>query len=133
MKRHRPNKNDLTNLARIEKRDFEGVALRFLPASARDFGVTLLHESLPAFTDTPPNLHKHTWEYVFVLSGRAVAFLNKRRFPIKKGDMFSIPPGVYHRFKSGKTPLTALSVFTPPINFKKPDVHVPSHDPAKTR
>ena len=119
-----PPKTLLVNLAQVKKRNFEGVALRFLPLSAREFGVTVLHESLPAYCDTPPNLHKHTWEYVFVLSGRATAYLDERSFPIKKGDMFPIPAGVYHRFKSGKSKLTALSVFSPAINFKNPDVHL---------
>ena len=123
------------NLSTVKKRDFEGVALRFLPLSARKFGFTVLHESVPAFTDTPPNLHKHTWEFVFVLAGRADAYLDSRHYSLKKGDMFSIPAGVYHRFKTGKSSLAAISVFSPPINFRKPDVHVlnktKANDPRK--
>lgn len=126
-------KTSSMNLSQVKKRNFEGVVLRFLPLSVRNFGVTVLHETLPAHSDTPPNLHKHTWEFVFVLSGRATAYLDKRRFPIKKGDMFTIPAGVYHRFKSGTSELTALSVFSPAINFKNPDVHLAPNTTAGKR
>ncbi|MEK7389658.1 MAG: cupin domain-containing protein [Elusimicrobiota bacterium] len=133
MRKNKYDKRGVTNLTRLNKRNYEGVILRFLPLAARSFGVTVLHETLPPYTDTPPNLHKHTHEYVFVLSGQATAYLNRRYFQIKEGDMFAIPAGVAHRFKSGKKQLTALSVFSPAINFKHPDVHLLRADASNRR
>ncbi len=118
-----PTPPPLINLSGINKQNFEGVALRLLPLSERDFGATLLHGSLPASSATPATLHKHTWEFVFVLSGRAQAYLAERRFSIKAGDMFSIAPGVPHIFKTGRQGVAALSLFSPPLNTANPDVH----------
>lgn len=113
----------ITALMRMEVHRFGEMSTRLLSVPVREFGVSVLHESLPSLCDTPAILHKRTAEFVFVLSGQADAYLDGRHFRIRKGDMFQIPAGVGHRFKAGKNGVTALSLFCPPLDRDRPDVY----------
>lgn len=66
-------------------------------------------------------IHKKTAEFVYVLSGAARACLGNKVFTVKPGDYLLVLPGTRHRFLTGKKPMTALSLFCPPMGCGKPD------------
>ncbi|OGR80170.1 MAG: hypothetical protein A2X32_05885 [Elusimicrobia bacterium GWC2_64_44] len=74
----------------------------------------IIHENGAAI---PWGVHKRTAEFIYVLSGRARACLGNVTRVIRPGDYLVIPPGVKHRIVTGKEPLVALSVFSPPMGF----------------
>jgi mannose-6-phosphate isomerase-like protein (cupin superfamily) len=57
--------------------------------------------------------HFHNVEEVYlVIGGNGLFALGKKRFPIKKGDLVTIPRNVWHRtINTGKTKMTFLTVF----------------------
>ena len=100
-----------------------GLTLRFLPVPRKPYGVSLLHEALPPFSATPALYHRLTSELVFVLKGSATAYLNGRRVRLRAGDVFEIPAGMQHQFVTGQSAIEALSLFSPPLDHKRPDAH----------
>lgn len=98
-----------------------GLTLRFLPVPRQPYRVSLLHEALPPFSSTPALYHRFTSEFVFVLKGSATAYLDGRRMRLRAGDMFEIPPGVRHQFVTRRGGVSALSLFSPPLDPRKPD------------
>jgi len=71
--------------------------------------------------DVPWGLHKKTAEFIYVLEGKAKACLGHKVYNVSSGDYLLIPPGVKHRFVTGKKPLIALSVFCPPMTWDNLD------------
>jgi mannose-6-phosphate isomerase-like protein (cupin superfamily) len=100
-----------------------GLVLRFLPVPRKPYGVSLLHEVLPPFSATPALYHRATAEFVYVLKGSAKAYLDGSLVHLKSGDMFEIPAGMEHQFMTKNSRAEVLSVFSPPLDPKKPDVH----------
>lgn len=105
------------------KRLAGGLTLRFLPVPSKPYGVTLLHETLPPGSATPALYHRFTSEFVFVLNGSVTAYLDGRRVRLGAGDMCEIPAGMQHQFVTSRRKAEALSLFSPPLDPKKPDAH----------
>lgn len=99
-----------------------GLILRFLPVPRAPYNITLLHELLPPFSETPALYHRRTAEFVFIIKGSGTVYLDGRRTRIKAGDMFGIPAGMQHQFATRQSSVEALSLFAPPLDLKKPDV-----------
>lgn len=113
----RPAKRSLRGVA---SRSFGALKMRLLPLTG--FPVSVLHETLPPRSQIPAVLHRRTREYVFVLSGRGEALIDGRRVPLRGGDILPIPAGAGHAFKTGARTLTALSLFYPALDRRRPDV-----------
>lgn len=109
------------SISDLKPMPFSRLAIRHLriPAS---WPFSIVHENIPENGNVPYVVHRKTAEFVYILSGNAKAFLGSKRFSVRGGDYLLIPSGVRHRFVTGKTPMTALSVFTPPMTFDDPDV-----------
>ncbi|MBI3507557.1 MAG: cupin domain-containing protein [Proteobacteria bacterium] len=103
---------------------FGPLELRELPFSAEAFGVSLLHERLPARSKTPLLHHAATEEAVYVLKGRGFILLDGRKIPVRAGDTLHIPRGSIHGVMTADSAVEALSVFSPAMDPKKPDVHI---------
>jgi len=71
--------------------------------------------------DVPFVIHKRTAEFVYVLNGTAKACLGNKSFNVRSGDYLVVPPGVKHRFLTGKKPMLALSMFYPPMDWNRLD------------
>ncbi len=98
------------------------LSLRLIPLDPRRFPFTVLHESLPPAAETPAVVHRRTWELLFILGGAGEAEVDGVRTPLAAGDWLVIPPGDVHVFRSGKGPLSALSLFSPAMDGARPDV-----------
>jgi mannose-6-phosphate isomerase-like protein (cupin superfamily) len=66
-------------------------------------------------------VHKKAAEFVYIIKGKAKAYLRDKIIAVSSGDYLVIPPGVRHRFVTGKKPLVALSVFCPSMNSDNQD------------
>lgn len=101
---------------------FEGLRLRFLPQPLRRFDLSAVHVVLPRHAHVPAIYHAHTDELVLVLKGRAWAQLGARRRLLKPGDWLPIPARLPHRFLPITGAVEALSLFSPELDPKRPDV-----------
>lgn len=111
----------VASVANLEARDFTGLKIRFFDTPGC-WPVSVAHEIIPANGGEMPFItHKKTGEFVFILEGKAKLCLGNRRYAIQKSDYILIPPGVKHRFLTGKKPLVAISVFCPAMTFKNLD------------
>ena len=75
--------------------------------------------TIPAGTTTEVHRHPHAENVVYILSGDATAIIEHVGYRVVAGDRLRIGKGVYHGFKSAGTPLTFVSVQSPPIVNKK--------------
>lgn len=62
---------------------------------------------------TAVSYHRVAEEYYYVLSGRGVAILDGREYPLTPGDFLRLPPGTKHGFVTGDEPLEMLDIHTP--------------------
>ena len=62
---------------------------------------------------TAVSYHRVAEEYYYVLSGRGVAILDGREYPLVPGDFLRLPPGTTHGFVTGDEPLEMLDIHTP--------------------
>lgn len=107
----------------VKPRPFYAFKIRFLsPGFASP--VSLVHESITSNKQVPFVVHHRTDEFIYVLEGRAVMFMGRRKFTIRKGDCISIPKGIRHAFKTAGSKMEALSIFSPPMTFKEPDAEI---------
>ncbi|MCX5792414.1 MAG: cupin domain-containing protein [Elusimicrobia bacterium] len=83
--------------------------------AARQFNISMLHESLLPRSSAPDVVHLKTKELVYIIQGRIKAFLNGKKFLFKNGDYFVIPAGMHHRFETDTEGAEALSIFVPPL------------------
>ena len=59
--------------------------------------------------------HKISTEYYYVLSGKGKVILDEETYPIQKGDLVKIDPGVRHQaLEEADVPLEILVIATPP-------------------
>lgn len=59
--------------------------------------------------------HKISTEYYYVLSGKGKIVLDGEIYPIQKGDLVKIDPGVTHQaLEEADVPLEILVIATPP-------------------
>jgi oxalate decarboxylase/phosphoglucose isomerase-like protein (cupin superfamily) len=88
-----------------------------------DFSKTGLKDIIPCMNTLYPGKvnsefkmtrgHSHNAEEVYlVLSGKGYIIINKKKIPIKKGDLITIPRNVWHRtVNTGKEKLVFLTIF----------------------
>ncbi len=63
----------------------------------------------------PDNRHRGSDQWLFVVAGKGVAIVNKRRYPLGPGTLLLIEHGDKHEIRNtGKEPLRSLNVYTPP-------------------
>ena len=92
--------------------------------AAKQFGITLLHESLPSCGEAPYVVHSRTIELVYMVSGTIFGFLDGQKIKLKKGDYLFIPAGMEHKFEAGVCGGEAISIFSPPMDLSKPDAKI---------
>ncbi len=114
----------MKNLTDVPVNKLAKLRMRLLPLSEKRFPISVLHEELPKNSQTPAVFHRKTHEYAIVLKGSATIILDGRAVKIRKGSIFDIPAGAVHQFKTGRSAVEALSIFSPPMSKKKPDVHL---------
>ncbi len=114
----------LARLARVPVTRFGSLAMRQLPLPRKKFGVSVLHESLPARSRIQSIVHDRTEEFVFVLRGRALARLGTGTFSLRQGDCLHIAAGVSHAFETQAEGVVALSFFSPALDPKRPDARL---------
>ena len=108
-------------LSGIEPKRFGPLTLRDFPLCPEALGVSALHVTLRAHSDTPCLVHKHTNEFTFVLRGRVDVFMDGRRYSLKGKDMLLIPAGAAHRIKTGEHSVEVLALFSPIVDMARPD------------
>jgi mannose-6-phosphate isomerase-like protein (cupin superfamily) len=75
--------------------------------------------TIPAGITTEIHRHSHAENVVYILSGDATAVIDHVGYRVGEGDRLRIGKGVSHGFKTSQTPLTFVSVQSPPILNKK--------------
>lgn len=124
MKGSSSNGAGVRSLSLLPRQEFGPLSLRELPLPPGKFSVSCVHERLPRRSATPEIYHEATDEFVFVLSGRGAILLDGRRLAVRAGDSLYIPAGAVHGVVSGGSPIEALSIFSPPMDTRHPDVRV---------
>ena len=59
--------------------------------------------------------HKKGEELYYVLSGSGEATLDGKKYELRKGCFFRVPPGVVHQFKTIEEPICMLNFHSPPV------------------
>jgi quercetin dioxygenase-like cupin family protein len=72
----------------------------------------------------PSIRHERTHEWIYVTAGSGVARLSARRVRLKRGDYLYLPPRLWHSFAAGPKGLSAVSIYMPGFNWKRPDAEV---------
>lgn len=68
----------------------------------------------------PNNKHRGADQWLFVISGRGEAVVNRKNHPLKKGALLLIERGDLHEIRnSGRTPLKTLNFYVPPAYSEK--------------
>lgn len=61
------------------------------------------------------NRHRGADQWLFVVEGTGSAYLNGKRYPLKRGSLLLIEQGDRHEIRnSGRTPLQTLNLYSPP-------------------
>jgi mannose-6-phosphate isomerase-like protein (cupin superfamily) len=67
----------------------------------------------------PTNRHRGADQWLFVVSGRGAAVVNKRHIPLRPATLILIEHRDQHEIKNtGRTPLRTLNVYVPPAYTK---------------
>lgn len=70
----------------------------------------------------PDNRHRGADQWLFVLSGRGSATVNKKRVPLREGSLLLIEKGETHEIRNtGRTALKTLTLYVPPAYTKGGD------------
>jgi mannose-6-phosphate isomerase-like protein (cupin superfamily) len=70
----------------------------------------------------PDNRHRGADQWLFVLSGRGVAIVGRKRHPLRTGTLLLIERGATHEIRNtGRTPLKTLNLYMPPAYTKAGD------------
>ena len=70
----------------------------------------------------PENRHRGADQWLFVISGKGVAFVNGKRLPLRAGSLVLIQRGDRHEIKNtGKVPLCTLNIYVPPAYTENGD------------
>lgn len=86
--------------------------------------------SIPPGDDIGEEIHEHTEQTLFFLSGTGEAILNGETFPIVPGEVYVVTPGTKHNFKNtGTEDLKVYTVYAP-ANHIDGRIH-PTHKDAK--
>ena len=78
--------------------------------------------TIPAGMATEIHRHPHAENVVYILSGDATAIIDHIGYRVVEGDRIRIGKGICHGFKTSETPLTFVSVQSPPILNKKSNI-----------
>ena len=63
----------------------------------------------------PDNRHRGADQWLFVVSGRGLAIVNGKRYPLRDGTLLLITKGSTHEIRNtGRTPLKTVNVYVPP-------------------
>jgi mannose-6-phosphate isomerase-like protein (cupin superfamily) len=63
----------------------------------------------------PDNRHRGSDQWLFVVSGRGTAIINRRRYPLRPGTLLLIERGDLHEIKNTSSdPLRTLNLYVPP-------------------
>jgi len=63
----------------------------------------------------PDNRHRGADQWLFVVSGRGVAIVNGKRYPLRDRSLVLIERGDTHEIRnSGRTPLETVNIYVPP-------------------
>jgi mannose-6-phosphate isomerase-like protein (cupin superfamily) len=63
----------------------------------------------------PDNRHRGSDQWLFVVAGRGVAVVNRRRYALRAGTLLLIEHGDKHEIRNtGDEPLRTLNVYVPP-------------------
>jgi mannose-6-phosphate isomerase-like protein (cupin superfamily) len=114
------------SISELKSRSFMGsrLSIKFLKIFP-GWPVSMAHEIMHKNGKGMPwGLHKKTSEVVYVISGKAKAYLGSKKINVRSGDYLLIPPGVKHRFVTGSQEMVAISVFNPSMTFNNLDAVV---------
>jgi mannose-6-phosphate isomerase-like protein (cupin superfamily) len=107
----------------LKSRSFGHFKIKFMETWVNS-PVSIVNETMPPDTDVPPVCHQKTDEFVYILSGKAVVCLDGRESCVEKGSYLVIPRGTKHSFRTQRTKMEAISVFSPPMDKDKPDAKI---------
>jgi mannose-6-phosphate isomerase-like protein (cupin superfamily) len=63
----------------------------------------------------PDNRHRGSDQWLYVVSGKGVAVVNKKRYPLRSGTLMLIEHGDTHEIRNtGRESLRTLNVYVPP-------------------
>jgi quercetin dioxygenase-like cupin family protein len=105
-----------------EARAFGTLGIEFLIDGGPRGPVTAMRVVMKPRGSHPPLWHAETAEFFFVLRGSMRARIDGRPRRFRKGDYAFLPPGTLHEFHAEKGGVEVLSLFTPALNMKKPDI-----------
>ncbi len=118
----KPRKAAISRLTQFSRSYFGALEIRQLNGD-KPFGRTsVIHEHMPPGCRLPNIFHRRTEELIVILRGRVVGVLNGRRVILREGHVVRLPPGTRHQFSTGKKGADCISIFTPPLSFRKLDV-----------
>jgi quercetin dioxygenase-like cupin family protein len=73
----------------------------------------MVHYKIESGKTFPRHNHPHA-QFGVILEGQAVFNIEGRVWPVKAGDSYFIPPGVFHEFSiAGESPAIVIDFFTP--------------------
>lgn len=107
----------------LKSRRFGAFKIKFMETWA-DSPVSIVNETMPPNTAVPSVCHKKTDEFVYILSGKAVVRLDGNESCVTKGSYLVIPRGTRHSFRTQRTKMEAISIFSPPMDINKPDAEI---------
>jgi len=109
------------SISNLKSKPFSGFSVKYLKIPKR-WPVSISHENIYKNGKAVPFFaHKKTAEFVYVIRGKAKAYLGNKIIDVSGGDYLLIPPGIKHRFVTGRKPLVALSVFCPSMTLDNLD------------
>jgi len=74
----------------------------------------------------PKNRHKGADQWLFVVSGRGVAFVNGKTYRLKRWSLILIESGETHEIRNtGRTPLRTVNTYLPPA-YRKSGAELPA-------
>ena len=119
MKRQRAKFGRLTGGA---TRCFGTLQVKFLVNDPDRSPMSSLRITMKPNASHPPLWHAKTGEFFLLLAGSTWAKIDGRVRRLKAGDFVFMPPRTVHEFRAGKRGVEVLVIFSPAMNFKKPDI-----------
>ncbi len=83
---------------------------------------SIMKVRIDANKEVPAIYHNKTHEFIYILTGSVTAKLNNDNIFLESGDLLYLPPKIWHSFHASKLGVSALSIYLPKINMKKPDI-----------
>ncbi len=120
----RPKKKrvEYGSLGRGAERAFGSLGIQFLVRGGPRAPVTAMRVAMKPGASHAPLYHEVTSEFILVLKGSLDARIGGRRRRCGKGDYVFLPPKTTHEFHAGAAGVEVLSVFTPALDMRNPDI-----------